>query len=89
MLQNVIAIHNGTQFIEAIPYIYNTSSTTWVSARPYIYDSSISSWKEIGGARTLMIPFYVIDNQNTATIAQLYTSNGTSDPDEFLVRAHN
>ena len=64
MIHSVVAIHNGTEFIEYCPYIFTGPNTGlngsgWSPVGAYVYDSSAGYWSPIGGVQTLMVPFYV------------------------------
>ena len=74
MIYNIVAVHNGTEFVEAIPKLYD--SATWKNAAPYVYVDN--AWQPIGASRTLYIPFITSDGY------YFYTSDGKM----FLVRAH-
>lgn len=74
MIYSIVGVHNGTEFVEAIPQIYN--GTTWKQAGLYVYDEN--TWQPIGRGKTLYIPFI------TSNGDYFYTSDGKL----FQVRAH-
>ena len=53
MKHSIIGIYNGTDFISAVPYIYDEGAQEWKIANAYIRDTT---WKSIGGAGVFYIP---------------------------------
>lgn len=74
MIYSIIGVHNGTDFVEAIPKVYD--GTTWQQAACYVYDGT--DWQPIGRGKTLYVPFITSDGK------YFYTSDGKL----FQVRAH-
>lgn len=76
MRYSVMGIWNSTsdKFIEMIPLVYHNGN--WYGASAKVYDEN--QWKQIGGAKTLMVPFITSDGN------YFYTSDGKM----FLVRQH-
>lgn len=65
MKKHVIGVYNGTDFIQAIPYVYDGEK--WVYAAPKVYQTE---WLDIGSAGSLFFNFLentgekILDNGN-------------------------
>ena len=77
-MQGVVGVWSDAQskYVEATVYVYTNGA--WQRVAPYVYSSG--SWKNVGGAGTLMVPFYTSSGSY-----EFHTSGG----EVFQVREHD